>query len=521
MEQRIKGTTGLLALIGSPVGHSGSPDMYNFCFRYHNLDYSYMAFDIKEDQVPAALDAMRLFKMRGCNVTMPCKTAAAQNMDELSPAARIIGAVNTIVNENGKLIGHMTDGIGFVENLRDHGVDVKGKKLVILGAGGAATAIQVQCALDGATSISIFNPDDPFLDRAKGTAAKLKNEVPDCNVQVFCLDDPGKLKEETEQLIEIQEICRRINRMPHNGTWALYFQMEYAFNTGHFSEAEDALSTLETTESYREDLSIQIRCLHYQAMLSYFYGDTASLKESRKKLHELMNTAQPFQALLARMSDESLDIILPSKEGGDRQNQAINSSMFYFPALTFLHIVEDERLVHPGNGRTLLASARRHEKLARQRRSLIGEIHALLHQAIACDMLHENAQCLEAMEKALRLAEPDHLIIPFLTVKNRLASRWAHLKASPAYSLLKDIMDSRFESAGQILEKEIHLDQLSKKLTAREMGIIRLVMKGRTNKEIAAEMNVAEITIKKALSLIYKKLDIKNRAQLVGMFKEK
>ena len=183
MEQRIKGTTGLLALIGSPVGHSGSPDMYNFCFRYHNLDYCYMAFDIKEDQVPAALDAMRLFNMRGCNVTMPCKTAAAQNMDELSDAARIIGAVNTIVNENGKLVGHMTDGIGFVENLRDHGVDVKGKKMVVLGAGGAATAIQVQCALDGAASISIFNPNDPFLDRAKNTAAKLKKEVPDCDVQ--------------------------------------------------------------------------------------------------------------------------------------------------------------------------------------------------------------------------------------------------------------------------------------------------------------------------------------------------
>ena len=166
MEQRIKGTTGLLALIGSPVGHSGSPDMYNFCFRYHNLDYCYMAFDIKEDQVPAALDAMRLFNMRGCNVTMPCKTAAAQNMDELSDAARIIGA------------------------------DVKGKKMVVLGAGGAATAIQVQCALDGAASISIFNPNDPFLDRAKNTAAKLKKEVPDCDVQVFCIEDQDKLKEE-------------------------------------------------------------------------------------------------------------------------------------------------------------------------------------------------------------------------------------------------------------------------------------------------------------------------------------
>ena len=93
-----------------------------------------MAFDIKEDQVKAALDAMRLFKMRGCNVTMPCKNEAAKYMDELSPAARIIGAVNTIVNEDGKLIGHITDGIGFVRNLKEHGVDVKGKKMVVLGA---------------------------------------------------------------------------------------------------------------------------------------------------------------------------------------------------------------------------------------------------------------------------------------------------------------------------------------------------------------------------------------------------
>ena len=196
MEQRIKGTTGLMMLIGSPVGHSGSPDMYNFSFRYHNLDYAYLAFDIKEDQVKEALDAMRLFKMRGANVTMPCKNEAARLVDELSPAARIIGAVNTIVNEDGRLVGHITDGTGFVRNLHEHGVEVKGKKMVILGAGGAATAIQVQCALDGAASISIFNPDDPFLARAKGTAEKLKKEVPDCKVEVFCLDDQEKLREE-------------------------------------------------------------------------------------------------------------------------------------------------------------------------------------------------------------------------------------------------------------------------------------------------------------------------------------
>lgn len=196
MEQRIKGTTGLLALIGSPVGHSGSPAMYNFSFQYHNLDYAYMAFDIKEDEVPAALDAMRLFKMRGCNVTMPCKNKVAQCVDELSPAARIVGAVNTIVNENGKLVGHITDGIGFVRNLKEHGIDVKGKKMVVLGAGGAATALQVQCALDGAARISIFNPNDAFLDRAKSTAEKLKKEVPECKVNVYCIEDQDKLKEE-------------------------------------------------------------------------------------------------------------------------------------------------------------------------------------------------------------------------------------------------------------------------------------------------------------------------------------
>ena len=117
-------------------------------------------------------------------------------MDELSPAARIIGAVNTIVNEDGKLVGHITDGVGFVRNLQEHGVEVKGKKMVVLGAGGAATAIQVQCALDGAKSISIFNPDDPFYERAEGTAAKLKKETPDCEVNVYHLEDEAKLAEE-------------------------------------------------------------------------------------------------------------------------------------------------------------------------------------------------------------------------------------------------------------------------------------------------------------------------------------
>lgn len=194
MEKRISGHTQLLALIGSPVGHSGSPAMYNYSFEKLGLDYAYVAFDVKEDGVKQALDAMRLFHMRGMNVTMPDKTEAARWVDELSPAAQIIGAVNTIVNDDGKLTGYITDGEGFVNNLKDHDVDIVGKKMVVAGGGGAATAIQVQCALDGAKEIVIFNKKDAFFERTLATAEKIKAAVPDCKVAVYDIDDEEMFK---------------------------------------------------------------------------------------------------------------------------------------------------------------------------------------------------------------------------------------------------------------------------------------------------------------------------------------
>lgn len=196
MEKRISGHTRLLALIGSPVGHSGSPAMYNYCFDKLGLDYAYVAFDVKEDGVKKALEAMRLFHMRGMNVTMPDKVEAARYMDELSPAAKLIGAVNTIVNEDGKLIGYNTDGEGFVNNLRDHGGEVTGKKIVVAGGGGAATAIIVQCALDGAKEITIFNKKDSFFARTLETAEKIRQAVPNCIINVYDIDDMQKLTQE-------------------------------------------------------------------------------------------------------------------------------------------------------------------------------------------------------------------------------------------------------------------------------------------------------------------------------------
>ncbi|HBF0342668.1 TPA: shikimate dehydrogenase [Clostridioides difficile] len=194
----ISGRTGLFALIGTPVGHSKSPVMYNYSFKKLDLDYRYLAFDITVDKVKEALLAIKTFNIKGANVTMPCKSAVTEYMDELSPAARIIGACNTIVNDNGKLVGHITDGVGYVRNLKENGIEVKGKKITIMGAGGAATAIQVQCALDGAREISIFNAKDDFYKRAEQTVENIKKDVPECVVNLYDLEDTNKLYQEIE-----------------------------------------------------------------------------------------------------------------------------------------------------------------------------------------------------------------------------------------------------------------------------------------------------------------------------------
>lgn len=194
MEKRISGYTGLMGLFGSPVGHSASPEMYNFCFQHDGLDYAYLAFDVKAEDMPKVMDTIRLLKMRGGNFTMPCKNIGAELVDRLSPAAELVGACNAFVNEDGVLTGYITDGIGFVKNLRDHDVEVRGKKIVVLGAGGAATAIQVQLALEGTEEIHIFNRQDKFYERALETRKKLEDKMPECKVTVDRLEDQETLE---------------------------------------------------------------------------------------------------------------------------------------------------------------------------------------------------------------------------------------------------------------------------------------------------------------------------------------
>lgn len=193
MEKRITGRTGMFCLIGTPVGHSGSPAMYNYSFAQTGLDNAYLAYDVPLEKTEEAVNALKVLGCKGFNVTMPCKTKVAELVDELSDAAKLIGACNTVVVKDGKLYGNNTDGMGFVRNLRENGVDVKGKRMTVMGAGGAATAIQVQSALDGAVKISIFNRKDEFYANAERTMAKIKEMLPECEVNVYPLEDTEKL----------------------------------------------------------------------------------------------------------------------------------------------------------------------------------------------------------------------------------------------------------------------------------------------------------------------------------------
>ena len=189
MEKRITGRTGMFCLIGTPVGHSGSPAMYNYSFAQTGLDYAYLAYDVPLEKTEEAVNALKVLGCKGFNVTMPCKTRVAELVDELSDAAKLIGACNTVVVKDGKLYGNNTDGMGFVRNLKENGVDVKGKKITVMGAGGAATAIQVQCALDGAKKLSIFNRKDGFYANGEKTVKKIQQMVPDCEVSIHPLEE--------------------------------------------------------------------------------------------------------------------------------------------------------------------------------------------------------------------------------------------------------------------------------------------------------------------------------------------
>ena len=137
----ITGHTGLTCLLGSPVAHSVSPAMHNDSFRYHGLDCVYLAFDVSPEEFETAVDGLIVMNARGWNCTMPHKRSMFERVNIRSKEAELIGAVNTVVQENGVLTGYNTDGKGYMRAVEDAGFNIIGKKMTILGTGGAAASI--------------------------------------------------------------------------------------------------------------------------------------------------------------------------------------------------------------------------------------------------------------------------------------------------------------------------------------------------------------------------------------------
>lgn len=157
----------LVGVFGQPVAENPGVVIQDAAFEAMGLErWHFLTLDVDKDKLEDAIQGLKAFKMRGINCTIPHKIEVMKYLDEISESARLIGAVNMIVNDNGRLFGENTDGKGFMMSLASNGIDVKGKKVVVFGAGGAARAICVEMGLAGVADITIVNraQDRPLGD---------------------------------------------------------------------------------------------------------------------------------------------------------------------------------------------------------------------------------------------------------------------------------------------------------------------------------------------------------------------
>ncbi len=153
----INAKTNIICLIGNPIEHSLSPNIHNYLLNKHSINAKYVCFDVEKNNINRAIQGIKALGIKGANITIPHKVEVMKFLDEVDKNAELIGAVNTIKNKDGKLIGYNTDGIGFVKSILDKGHELKDKKVLIIGAGGACRSIAIELADNGVSSIDIRN----------------------------------------------------------------------------------------------------------------------------------------------------------------------------------------------------------------------------------------------------------------------------------------------------------------------------------------------------------------------------
>ncbi len=193
MKNTITGHTRLICLLGNPVSHSISPAMHNLSFQTLGLDYAYLAFPTDADTIDHTLKTLKTVNARGFNCTMPCKRLMFDRCDELSDAALLMNAVNTVVIENGKFKGFNTDGIGYMKSVEDAGHTIIGKTMTLLGSGGAASAILAQAALDGVARIHVFARKGNSFDTIEKEISRI-HQMTTCRITLNELSDADALR---------------------------------------------------------------------------------------------------------------------------------------------------------------------------------------------------------------------------------------------------------------------------------------------------------------------------------------
>ncbi|MDK2918469.1 MAG: hypothetical protein PWQ37_1202 [Candidatus Petromonas sp.] len=196
-----------ILLLGSPVEHSFSPLIHNGAFEKYNLNYIYKALEVDEDNLESVVHGIRDFGIKGCNVTIPHKVKIMEYLDEISEEARLIGAVNTVLNTNGKLYGYNTDAEGFYLSLLEKGIKVKNKKIAILGAGGAAKSICVKLTIEGADKIDIYNRNQYKSEKIVRLIKNIRNITTECH-------DLNKIKKEITKQYDIVINCTPVGMHP-------------------------------------------------------------------------------------------------------------------------------------------------------------------------------------------------------------------------------------------------------------------------------------------------------------------
>ncbi|WP_332374792.1 shikimate dehydrogenase [Lactococcus cremoris] len=195
---KIDGYTRMAAVVANPIKHSLSPFIHNLAFDLTDENGVYLAWEVESKKLSAIVENVRNLDMYGLNISMPYKGEIIKFMDELSPAAELIGAVNTVVNHSGKIIGHNTDGIGFFNSLKKYDFKIENKQMLVLGGGRAAIALIAQAALSGAKKIVVAARKSASYDPLNEKLAKLSAKT---GVEIFLTDLSGadRLQKELNQ----------------------------------------------------------------------------------------------------------------------------------------------------------------------------------------------------------------------------------------------------------------------------------------------------------------------------------